>query len=358
MTFIEFTEHITSQYQADLPFVIYRKPDISEVYAYLQQDSILHFTANYKTNGFVMASFDLTESYIIPKTASKQIKAIFQPSESDKSTEIGETALELEASKVTHLRLVEKGITAIKEGKFKKVVLSRKETIAQKNRENYILIFERMLNTYPNAFVYVWYHPQVGMWAGATPETFFSLTDNELTTMALAGTQAYLPDEEVHWRAKEKNEQQLVTDFIVASLQPVSKTLNVTSPYTVRAGNLWHIRSDIKAVKKETVSNAKLIQALHPTPAVCGLPKDAAKNFILQHEGYPRKFYTGFLGIIAEDAERKLIDLFVNLRCMELQPDKVLLYIGGGITLDSDPEEEWKETVKKAGTMKNVLGLS
>ena len=109
-----------------------------------------------------------------------------------------------------------------------------------------------------------------------------------------------------------------------------------------------------------------LINKLHPTPAVCGLPKEEAKDFILKNEGYHREFYTGFLGELNMPAEEGIKDnkstsLFVNLRCMKIQPhskggnNSAIVYIGGGITKDSDPENEWKETVAKSEVMKKVL---
>jgi isochorismate synthase len=97
---------------------------------------------------------------------------------------------------------------------------------------------------------------------------------------------------------------------------------------------------------------------LHPTPAVCGLPKENAKQFILENEGYERKFYSGFLGELnLNTILNKVVDsdLFVNLRCMEIERHKVHLYIGCGITKDSNPEKEYIETANKAMTMKQIL---
>ena len=103
---------------------------------------------------------------------------------------------------------------------------------------------------------------------------------------------------------------------------------------------------------------AQLLNKLHPTPAVCGLPKETAKNFILEHEGYDRSFYTGFLGEINLNSggeKSANTHLFVNLRCMELFEDKAVLFVGGGITNDSNNEKEWEETVAKSSTMKAIL---
>jgi len=112
---------------------------------------------------------------------------------------------------------------------------------------------------------------------------------------------------------------------------------------------------------------------LHPTPAVCGLPKDAAKQFILKNENYNREFYTGFLGEIniktsisrnsnsrnvennAYAAVKTVSNLYVNLRCMQISNQEAIIYVGGGITKDSNVEAEWEETVQKALVIKKVL---
>ena len=117
-----------------------------------------------------------------------------------------------------------------------------------------------------------------------------------------------------------------------------------------------------------------VIEALHPTPAVCGFPKQKAKEFILQHENYNRQYYTGFLGELnlkqsrTRNTNRRNVEnnayavvktysnFYVNLRCMQLKNETALVYVGGGITRDSDPEKEWEETVNKTKTIGNVLG--
>jgi isochorismate synthase len=124
-----------------------------------------------------------------------------------------------------------------------------------------------------------------------------------------------------------------------------------------------HLRT--KVTGKLTTKNAQLkilIRALHPTPAVCGLPRKKAKDFILENENYQREFYTGFLGELnIKDSKFKAqgqgstSNLFVNLRCMNIENTIASIYIGGGITKDSNAKKEWDETVSKSKTMKRVL---
>ncbi len=157
-----------------------------------------------------------------------------------------------------------------------------------------------------------------------------------------------------------------MTDFITDNLKNYCKTVIVSEPYTFKAGIIAHIKSDITAELHSKDNLGNLINALHPTPAVCGLPKEASQKFILNNEGYERHFYTGFLGELNIDFStfrRENSDLFVNLRCMEVvtssdhKTANASIYVGCGITIDSIPEKEYIETVNKSMTMRNVLNL-
>jgi len=144
-------------------------------------------------------------------------------------------------------------------------------------------------------------------------------------------------------------EQQLVTDYVLDKLKPICSMVIAEEVKTIKAGNLLHLKTQING--EFTNNPSELINVLHPTPAVCGFPKEASKKFIIENEGYNREYYTGFLG----ELNLPYSELFVNLRCMQLVADTVCLYIGGGITKDSNAVKEWQETVAKTKTIKNVL---
>ncbi|MCC8358811.1 chorismate-binding protein [Salinimicrobium sediminilitoris] len=391
----EFFNRLEMQYASGLPFVAYRKPILNgssgEVKAFLQQDDQLNNTEDFTESGFVFAPFDTSEKTILfPENASE--KHIFeQVVPEEVSAPVASQKGRISEEKMSaHVQLVAKAVAALKAGEMEKVVLSRKEEVELDN-PNPLKLFKELLKAYPTAFVYCWFHPKVGCWLGATPETLLKVTGTRFKTMALAGTQKYSGTMEVEWGDKEKQEQQFVTDSIVDNLKSSGvEDLEISAPYTAKAGNLLHIRSDISG----KIPNSKLqisensgtdvprnvsaiwlniISALHPTPAVCGLPKEKAKAFILEEENYNREFYTGFLGELnlqknvqrsrtrrnvenlAYRAVKKETDLYVNLRCMKIENGKAVLFVGGGITKDSVPEDEWQETVNKSETMKKVL---
>lgn len=373
MTVQSFFERITQHHSSQLPFVVYRKPNSVTIYACLQKDTVLYTTSNFTERGFVFSPFDaIDETVIIPVNHSESISINDYDTNDFASTTKTEHPFNLE-SKAHHINLVNKGIEAINNDEFKKVVLSRKESVPLSNT-NPISIFKKLLTKYASAFVYCWYHPKVGLWLGATPETLIKIEGNRFSIMALAGTQSFNGTTEVVWNDKEKQEQQFVTDFIVNNMTPFVNQIKVTDTETVKAGNLLHLKTIISAHLKPEISNLKsLIAVLHPTPAVCGLPKAKAKAFILKHENYERQYYSGFLGELNFETKRaprsgkrnienrayavikKSTQLYVNLRCMQLKNNEALIYVGGGITKTSNTESEWEETVSKSLVIKSIL---
>ena len=95
-----------------------------------------------------------------------------------------------------------------------------------------------------------------------------------------------------------------------------------------------------------------VLKLLHPTPAVCGLPKEEAYRFILANEGYDRSYYSGFIGWLDPNGTT---DLYVNLRCMNISPTTFTLYAGGGLLAASRLEDEWQETEDKLDTMRRLI---
>lgn len=367
-----FLEQIQEQFDKDFPFVVYRKPNETVVKALLQDGSDLHWVSDFSESGFVFAPFDDEQkSILIPSKHSKSIQCEFSGIDIDHVFQ--NIDKESQEQKQFHTTLVQKAIHAIESGEFQKVVISRKETVRLKKSDP-IGIFKNLLGTYQSTFVYFFFHPKVGLWLGATPETLLKIDGNRLMTMALAGTQKFNGTMDVVWQDKEKDEQQFVTDFIIKNLKSSVETIETSEVQTVRAGNLLHLKTDVSAkIDPATFHLGNLLKNIHPTPAVCGLPKSASKQFILKNEHYHREFYTGFLGELnirqhtprntnrhntennAYASIKTVSNLYVNLRCMQLKDNQSFIYVGGGITKDSDPEKEWEETVSKSKVIKSIL---
>ena len=352
----------------ELPFVMYRKPKENTVQAIFQNTNQINYVKDYSETGFVFAPFDSSDDTILLQADKVYTAAVT-------SKEIPIIKKEIlnefkDNQKSTHLKLVEKGIEAIREGVFEKVVLSRRIEIDC--IESPFKLFQKIVAMYANEFCYLWYHPKVGMWLGATPEILLQMQGRQLTTMSLAGTQVGHDDKPPIWGEKEIHEQELVTKYINDILQDSLVRLNIASPESTKAGSLWHLRTKISGTIKKG-RFPEIVNILHPTPAVCGLPLQTSKAFILNNENYKRAYYTGFLGELnfkkekerakskrnmenrAFKAVNKTSTLYVNLRCMQLKENKAFVYVGGGVTKDSIPEKEWQEVVAKSNTMLKVL---
>ncbi|MEC4050614.1 isochorismate synthase [Flavobacterium sp. SUN046] len=337
----------------ELPFVLFCKPNSKQLIGVFQQDDTLYSISDFTENGFAFVSFDSAKKYLIPQELSD---VYVERIDSEEYHYLSDLDLQFsDEAKSAFEDLVVKGVKAITEGSFEKLVVSRKEILLLPSFE-VESTFRKFIQNYPTAFKYCWYHPKVGFWMGATPEQFVKTNGNTIATVALAGTQLY--NEPVVWESKEQQEQVFVTDYIVENLKNFSNDIKVSAPYTFQAGSICHIKTDIKAMLNNTADFANCIEHLHPTPAVCGLPKEAARQFIINEEGYDRSMYAGFLGELNIDFvtfKRETSDLFVNLRCMEMEGYQANLYIGCGITKDSDPEKEFLETVNKSMTIKRCI---
>lgn len=245
-------------------------------------------------------------------------------------------------------------VKQIKTGRFEKVVAAR---VVKKNKQedfSPVQFFLEACKKYPATFASLVFTPQSGIWVGASPELLLEFDGNNFSTYSLAGTKNKTAwNERTAWGDKEMNEQKIVTDYIVKAFEGLSKTAPVIDgPETVTAGNLLHLRTTFKYAGMPHFNWVKAVDNLHPTPAVGGIPKQDAINYILKKEKTPRAYYSGYLGPVnLEESVR----LYVNLRCMQVLHNKLAIYVGCGVTKDSKPANEWRETKLKSLTLGNLL---
>ena len=235
-------------------------------------------------------------------------------------------------------------------GDFQKLVLSRSIVIPRTGEETPMQLFQRACDHYPRMMITLVYTPQSGLWLVSTPEILLAGDGHQWQTIALAGTMKY--EDDLRWSDKNIQEQRFVATYITHQLEQFTHDFTEEGPRTARAGHLAHLRSDFRFSLTDHTSVGALLQALHPTPAVCGLPKQASFRFILQHEHHDRSYYSGFMGSLFLNGQT---NLFVTLRCMQLFSDAYRLYAGGGLLKDSVEEQEWQETETKLDTMRHII---
>ncbi len=220
-----------------------------------------------------------------------------------------------------------------------------------------------MTNLYPTAFVSLVAIPGIGTWLGATPEVLVQIDRHHVfRTVALAGTQPItegLTPADAIWRQKEIEEQSLVQRYIISCFKHLRLRDYVEmGPRTIAAGNLLHLKTEYSAAMEEVGFpnlGTQMLELLHPTSAVGGMPKAAALKMINELEQHNRRYYSGFLGPVQIGQET---NLFVNLRCAEVGKDTVTAYAGAGMTADSNPAKEWQETELKMQTVLRLFQAS
>lgn len=232
---------------------------------------------------------------------------------------------------------------------IQKAIYSRIKVVDRLPEDDLMNIFKRLCAAYKEeAFVYLISDEQFGTWIGATPEVLLSGNEQELQTMALAGTKH---EQQTAWTSKEKEEHQYVVDYITEKIRNEGgEQLEILPTSTVKAGAVYHLKTAFSFHLPSQKWNS-LLTNLHPTPAVCGTPQEAAMNYILRMEPHEREFYAGMIGRKSED----WLSVYVNLRCMQVLNNKFALYLGGGITPASEVQKEFQETEDKSQTLLNVI---
>lgn len=249
-----------------------------------------------------------------------------------------------------YLQKLEEVIEIIKENNLPKLVLSRRKIFDDFNEIDLKESFNNLCKNYPNAFKYLFSDGETS-WMGAFSEVLgkFNKSTHEFETMSIAGT---IPVSE-EWTEKEIEEQKPVSSYIRNNLAKFVTLSEVeeSETYDHISGNIKHLKTDFK-IKINPEDLDSIIQELHPTPAVCGIPKDFCREVIEKVEKFPRELYAGYIKIETED----YIQYFVNLRCARLFKNSVHLFVGGGITAQSNPEKEWNETeLKSEAVLKNLV---
>lgn len=269
---------------------------------------------------------------------------------------------DFECSKDKFIHLVEKGIKAIQEGQLNKIVPAKLKKVSLNENFDLIKSIKSLLDAYPNAFINFFHLPEVGTWIGASPEVLIQTKGEQFYTMSLAGTQKAQGDNPLKnaaWTQKEIEEQALVSRYIVDCFKKIRlREYEEIGPKTVVAGNLLHLRSDFRVDMKATnfpQLGSVMLELLHPTSAVCGMPRQVAFDFLNQHENFDRSLFAGFIGPVNIEGETSI---YVNLRTAQITEGAALLYAGAGVTSDSDPEKEWEETEMKCEIIGKHLNLN
>lgn len=293
------------------------------------------FTAEIPENSFIVSDFQgLTWYYFIPSSSDSIIHSVNKPP--------------LVISKENYIKQAYEIVQELNVTVLEKVVYSRIKEASIKTTD-YKQLFDELCDRYPSTLVYLISSPKFGTWMGASPEQLITFEDGNGLTTALAGTKK--SDDSTAWGNKEQTEQAIVTSYLLEQLHSLKIPIKtIDGPNEFQAGPVKHLKTTIQ-FSSTTIPPINIAMQLHPTPAVSGYPKQNALSYLSKIEAHNRSLYTGVIGIYG----RNKAQLYVNLRCCQLQEDRAFIYLGGGFTKDSIPLKEWEETENKSKTLLNIL---
>lgn len=426
----EWIELVTKLQSFDLSFVIYRLPQQTQVHMLIccEVKQFKAWDEIKEQSGFLLAPFNLHSDHPIILISPEVYFGSLEDATVGLKELLGRDDLQSRAQESlpnwANLTLDEqkhsykKGFVKIQEGLSngcRKLVLSRASAIDCPEHNNIAACFLKACQLYPNMMVTLSFTPFSGTWLGSTPETLLKGWTNQESqrgsedmkgnnawhTMSLAGTMAHEPElvPVERWSDKNRHEQHIVTEFLKQQLTPWVSDISFNGPHCVRAGHLLHLRTEVDFRLKDQRQLPQVLESIHPTPAVCGMPKDKAYEVICQAESYDRSYYAGALGLynvashFVEDLSQNLgknpdkkqeqeqakvnrpefsnkvesvsftlspaylhTQLFVNLRCMQFfGAERAICYAGGGILPESDVDSEFEETQNKMQTMQRLF---
>ncbi len=242
---------------------------------------------------------------------------------------------------------------AIARGDFSKIVAAQRSSVELAAAPETAAVLRRLARTGVTRFAF---RHQRSSFLGATPERLIARQGRQVETEALAGSIGPGDGHAARLLAsgKDRHEHALVVDEIVRRLAPMCGRLSLpASPGIRQLRDVLHLRTPITGTLAVPRHVLELVEALHPTPAVGGLPSSSAMRWIQQHESGPRGWYASPVGWfdVAGDGE-----FAVALRCCVLRGSQAHLYAGAGIVGDSDPNLEYHETELKRRALLSALG--
>jgi len=334
----------------------------------------------------IIVNIELTDSYSLQTTKIEQLLTDYFSSallNAQQQTEQATALISIEQKEAyQHWQsLAKNAIRQIKSGQFDKLVTSRRNSITTSEPISIAHLVHKLAHYYPCCSIFS-YSSSGKTIVAASPEQLLSLQHPDIQSNAIGGTISRkkhsckadscapnsLPfflkqsseqsSNEFFESKKLLKEHHFISRAIYQNLDPLCYTLKMPfTPYLMKLHNLYHLETPVQGKLMEQYDLFDCITALHPTPAVAGLPGQAAKQWLINNEDYQRGWYTGAFGWVDADMNG---DLSVMLRCALIEnshnkKQKIHLFAGAGLVAESDPDAEWQETELKMQTIMEIL---
>lgn len=331
---------------------------------------------NYPTNRLIIPTYCIVKNkqdyyftmnqYVYPDDDVDQIirekKAVEQLIEAKSIAKQSEQYI-IEKNEIeteTWKQTVAKAVQAMKQGKAKKIVLAREMRIKLNREANIAFMLRNLLRTEKSSYVFALEYG-ADCFIGATPERLVQVNGNHLLSTCLAGTaprgKNSAEDATIAKNLlndnKNREEHDYVVQMIKNSLMKICETLQIASePTVLLLHHLQHLYTPISAQLKSDYAVFDIVQRLHPTPALGGVPRDETLAFIRQHENLDRGWYGAPIGWLDSNDNSEFV---VAIRSGLIQGDEASLFAGCGVMRDSTPEMEYEETNVKFLPMLHAL---
>jgi len=273
-----------------------------------------------------------------------------------------EIQLRAEPEPRRYVEAVRRATSDIKAGRLRKIVLARSIVVDAERELDAKQLLWRLRAVDPDCYAFA--SPELeldpelvrarGALVGASPELLVSKEGREVRATPLAGSAPRFGDSEedrasaarLFDSAKEREEHAVVVEDVAAALGGICEELEFPKePELLGTANVWHLATPFRGQVKESVGSVlDAVAALHPTPAVCGMPREAARRALGRFESMDRGCYAGPVGWVDANGDGEWA---IALRCAEISGTTARLFAGAGIVADSVPELELDETERK-----------
>ncbi|MCQ8119885.1 isochorismate synthase [Methylomonas rosea] len=265
-----------------------------------------------------------------------------------------------------YARRVQQALDLMRQSTLKKVVLSRMLEVVGEGEIDQAMVLRNLASRNSAGYTFAVDLPtasgRVRRLIGASPELLLQRMGEHVLANPIAGTapRSNDPGEDLArsrkllHSAKDRHEHELVVKAVAETLRPYCRNLEVPPvPELIATARVWHLSTRIRGKLIDPApSSFDLALALHPTPAVCGEPRDLARRAIEQLEGFDRGLFTGLVGWCDANGNGEWA---VTIRCAEIEANRANLYAGAGIVSESEPWREVAETAAKFRTLLDAL---
>lgn len=255
---------------------------------------------------------------------------------------------------------VKDALKKIAQRKFQKVVLARQTSLIFEGRADPYHLLTALMKETSQCFPFIFQLNDWDIFLGASPERLYKREKNLIFTEAIAGTRPRGEDEaedqalgeELQNSKKDLHEHRLVARMLTTQLKKLCGQLKTDEdPSLLQLKSGHHLISRFEGELKKNISDGRILNALHPTPAVAGTPTETALRYIRKAEPFSRGWYAGPFGYIGKDTT----EFVAAIRSGLLTNNELHLFAGAGIVKGSDPDEEWQEVEDKLGTFLNLF---